>query len=178
MKGKFMQLKDITADWLKNQKFKIEKGVTIKGVTVKDLTVNLDGRGEVTELWSSSWVGENGIAMAKHVYQSSTDFGVVKCWHAHQIHTDQSVVTRGKIQIGLVDIRPDSPTFLHVNSVFMGELRPRLVVIPPGIMHGWKSLSEPEVRVTNFQTEIFDPKDEIRFDWDTVLTEIWEPKNG
>ncbi len=173
-----MRLRDMTAEWLKQQKFLIQKGITIEGVTVKDLTVNLDGRGEVTEMWSSSWVGQNGIQMAKHVYQSATDFGVVKCWHAHEIHTDQFVVTRGKIQVAMVDLREDSPTFLHVNTVFMGELRARLVVIPAGIMHGWKSLSQPEVRVMNFQTEVFDPSDEIRFDWDTVLTEIWQPRNG
>ena len=45
-------------------------------------------------------------------------------------------------------------------------------------MHGWKALSEPEVLVVNFQSEIYDPKDEIKIAWDTVLSEIWEPLNG
>ncbi len=45
--------------------------------------------------------------MPEHVYQSATDYGVVKCWHLHDRHTDQFTVTRGKLQVTLVDIRPD-----------------------------------------------------------------------
>src|SRR3712207_9150688 len=47
------------------------------------------------------WVDE-GLSEIQHVYQSATDCGVVKCWHLHDIHTDQFTVTRGKLQITLV----------------------------------------------------------------------------
>ena len=87
-------------------------------------------------------------------------------------------VTRGKLQVALVDLREESPTFRHVNSVFLGGLAPRLMKIPPGVMHGWKALTEPEVLVVNFQSHVYDVKDEFKFAWDAVLTEVWEPKNG
>jgi dTDP-4-dehydrorhamnose 3,5-epimerase len=173
-----MQISQMTPEWLQKQSFDMHKEMTIEGVYVKDLTTHMDGRGDVTELWSQSWVDDNNVVTPKHVYQSATDYGVVKCWHLHEKHTDQFTVTRGKLQVSLVDLREDSPTFLHVNCVFLGTSRPKFVKIPPGIMHGWKALSFPEVIVVNFQTEVFDVSDEFRFDWNCVLEHIWEPING
>jgi dTDP-4-dehydrorhamnose 3,5-epimerase len=172
---------EVTVEWLKQQSYSVQsiyKPPTIEGVILKDLNPLLDGRGDVMELWSRPWVEKEGFEIPNHIYQSSTDFGVVKCWHLHAIHTDQFAVTRGKIQVSLVDIRPNSSTFGHVNLFFMGIERPRLLKIPAGIMHGWKCLSEPEVIVYNFQTHTYDAKDEFKFPWNCVLEEVWEPKNG
>jgi len=171
---------EVTTEWLQKQtgwKIQRSNAATIEGVYLKELTTHLDGRGEVTELWSERWASE-GVIVPKHVYQSATDYGVVKCWHLHEKHTDQFTVTRGKLQVSIVDIRETSPTFLHVNTIFLGSLKPRYLRIPPGIMHGWKSLAEPETLVVNLQSEVFDPADEFKFPWDTVLKEIWQPVNG
>ncbi|MDQ2809454.1 MAG: dTDP-4-dehydrorhamnose 3,5-epimerase family protein, partial [Chloroflexota bacterium] len=130
-----MRVQDMTVEWLKNIKFEIQsvtKPPTIEGVILKDLSVILDGRGEVTELWSKPWL-QDGFIVSDHVYQSATDYGVIKCWHLHDIHTDQFIVTRGKLQVTLVDLREDSPSFGHVNAIFLGSLKPRLIKIPPGI---------------------------------------------
>jgi dTDP-4-dehydrorhamnose 3,5-epimerase len=174
-----MKANDVTVDWLKRQQWMVQPAgrATIQGVIVRDLTVHLDGRGEVTELWSQNWL-KDGMVQTTHVYQSATDFGVVKGWHLHEIHTDQHTVTRGKLQLVIVDLREDSPTFRHVNSLFLGALRPRLVKIPPRLMHGWKALSAPEVLVVNAQSHVYDPADEFKLPWDCVLSDVWEPKNG
>lgn len=176
-----MEPDKVTVDWLKKQEFKLQsvfKTPTIKGVILKELTALVDGRGDVTELWSYPWVKKEGFMIPQHCYQSATDYGVVKCWHLHAIHTDQFTVTRGKLQVSLVDLRKDSPTFGDVNIIFMGTQRPRLLKIPPGIMHGWKALTQPEVLVVNFQTHVYDAKDEYKFPWNCVLGGVWEPKNG
>lgn len=172
---------DVTVEWLQTIDYQIKStynGPTIEGVIVKDLKVNLDGRGDVIELWSKPWVENEGLLFPEHVYQSATDYGVVKCWHLHDKHTDQFTVTRGKLQVTLVDIRPDSPTFGHVNAIFLGGQRPRLIKIPPMLMHGWKALSEPEVIVVNLQSHVYDAADEFKFPWNCVLEEVWEPRNG
>lgn len=176
-----MHAKDVTVEWLQSLDYSIQstyRSPTIAGVTVKDLTVNLDGRGDVIELWSQPWVDTDNLMMPAHIYQSATDWGVVKCWHFHQNHTDQFTVTRGKLQVTLVDIRPDSPTFGHVNPIFLGAQRPRLIKIPPMIMHGWKALSAPEVIVVNLQSHVYEAADEFRVPWDCVLEDVWEPRNG
>lgn len=175
-----MKAKEIDVEYLKKVEYKIQsvfRKPTIQGVRLKDLNVLLDGRGEVTELWSEPWASE-GFIRSNHIYQSATDFGVVKCWHLHEIHTDQFVVTRGKIQVTLVDLREDSETYGHVNTIFMGSLKPRLLLIPPMIMHGWKCLSTPEVIVVNLQSHIYDSSDEYKFPWNCVLENVWEPNNG
>src|SRR3989344_1983875 len=105
---------EMTTEWLHKQTgWRIQKAniVTVKDAYLKDLKVILDGRGEVTELWSTNWKDE-GVIPPAHVYQSATDFGVVKCWHLHAKHTDQFTVTRGKLQVSLVDVREDFPTFM------------------------------------------------------------------
>lgn len=153
-------------------------GPTIAGVVRKDLRTIVDGRGDVIELWSLPWVESEGLAVPQHAYQSATDFGVVKCWHLHERHTDQFTVTRGKMQVVCADVREGSPTYGEVNSFITGVQRPSLILIPPGVMHGWKALSAPETIVVNFQTMPYDAADEFKFPWDCVLTDVWEPRNG
>lgn len=176
-----MHARDVSVEWLRSIPYQIQspyRHPTIEGVLVKDLKPLVDGRGDVIELWSRPWIEQEGLVMPQHVYQSATDYGVVKCWHLHNEHTDQFTVTRGKLQVTLVDIRPGSPTFGHVCPIFLGVQRPRLIKIPPMVMHGWKALSEPEVIVVNLQSHVYDAADEFKFPWDCVLSEVWEPRNG
>lgn len=170
-----MEIADITEGWLQQQQFKPVAAADMEGVRQRRLQSHLDGRGEVTELWSRPW---EGFVAPDHVYQSATDAGVVKCWHLHAVHTDQFVVTRGKLQVALVDVRPDSPTFGGYASVFMGTHNPLLLQIPPGVMHGWKALTSHEVIVLNLQSHVYDSHDEYKFTWNCVLEDVWEPRNG
>lgn len=173
--------REVTVEWLQSISYTITspyRPPTIAGVVVRDLKTHLDGRGDVIELWSRPWVEGADLVMPQHVYQSATDYGVTKCWHLHNEHTDQFTVTRGKLQVTLVDIRPASPTFGHVNPIFLGVQQPRLVKIPPMVLHGWKALSQPEVIVVNLQSHVYDAADEFKFPWDCVLADVWEPKNG
>lgn len=172
-----MKVSEVTVDWVKSLDFEIAplNKATIDGVMHRDLPVYLDGRGDVTELWSAPW---DGFSTPEHVYQSATDPGVVKCWHLHEIHTDQFTVTRGKLQVCLVDIREDSPSFRQVNRFVIGTASPGIIRIPTGLLHGWKALAAPEVIVVNLQTHVYDPSDEYKLPWNCVLEEIWEPLNG
>jgi dTDP-4-dehydrorhamnose 3,5-epimerase len=175
-----MEIKKITEGWLKKQKFEIKSGVTIAGVFLKELTAHVDDRGDVIELWSKGWdeYKDGKVIDTVHTYQSATDPGVVKGWHLHAVHTDQFTVTRGKLQVPMIDVRKNSPTFGQANFVILGVQKPRYLKIPPGILHGWKALGNVESIVVNFQSHVFDPKDEYKFKWNCVLPEIWGPHNG
>jgi dTDP-4-dehydrorhamnose 3,5-epimerase len=175
-----MHAHEVTAEWLAALSFKVQHVAdqpTIDGVLFRPLKVHLDGRGEVTELWSAPWSAD-GIATPQHVYQSATDYSVVKAWHLHELHTDQFTVTRGKLQLVVADVREDSATFGNANSFILGTLNPALVQIPPGLVHGWKALTPPEVIVVNLQTRPYEPHDEFKFPWDCTLRDVWEPRNG
>ena len=171
-----MRPSEITVDWLRGVAFR-QSRESINGLLIRDLKTHLDGRGDVIELWSEPWLAD-GILQPRHVYQSATDVGVTKAWHLHEVHTDQFTCTRGKLQVVVADIREDSPTFGCVNSFVLGVQRPMLIQIPPGTIHGWKALTPPEAIVVNFQSHVYDPVDEYKFQWDCVLRDIWEPRNG
>jgi dTDP-4-dehydrorhamnose 3,5-epimerase len=176
-KGASLKASEITVEWLQGIDFVVRGPgqVTVDGVRHRRLTPIVDGRGEVTELWSAPW---EGFEPPAHIYQSGTDAGVVKCWHLHEVHTDQFAISRGKVQVVVADVREGSPTFGEVNTFFFGSLNPGLLRIPPGLLHGWKALTEPETLVLNFQSHVYDPSDEYKFPWDCVLSEVWQPRNG
>ncbi|MCS6807844.1 MAG: dTDP-4-dehydrorhamnose 3,5-epimerase family protein [Bacteroidota bacterium] len=176
-----MMVQDITIPFLQSIPYvrcSTAQGATIQGVYYRALKAIVDGRGDVIELWSLPWVERENIIVPQHVYQSATDYGVVKAWHLHALHTDQFTVTRGKMQIVCVDVRSSSPTFGQVNSFIIGVQNPAMILIPPGVMHGWKALSQPETIVINLQSHPYDPSDEFKFAWDCVLQDVWEPKFG
>lgn len=178
-----LDLSKVTASTLRRIPFELGSGSDqpgISSVTIRELRVRLDGRGDLIELWSRPWVSADGSGVmdTAHVYQSATDQGVVKAWHLHAVHTDQFTCTRGKLQVVLADVREDSPTYGYVDSLIIGERRPAMIKIPPGVLHGWKALSAPEVIVVNFQTHPYDANDELKFPWDCILTDVWQPKNG
>jgi dTDP-4-dehydrorhamnose 3,5-epimerase len=166
----------VTPEWLREQNFELSREL-IDGVIVKELKPIVDGRGAVIELWSKPWASE-GFVDLEHSYVSLTDVGVSKGWHLHEVHIDQFAIYHGKVQVVVVDTRIGSPTFGRVNSFIAGTNQARLIKIPNGLMHGWKALSAPRVHVINYQSKVYDPTDEIKFDWETVLEDVWEPKNG
>ncbi len=176
-----MHPKNVTVEFLQTLSFQQKStfhAPTIEGLKVKQFRTLVDGRGDVIELWSLPWVEQEGLIIPQHVYQSATDYSVIKAWHLHAIHTDQFTVTRGKMQVICVDIREKSPTLGHVNSFIIGIQNPAMILIPPGIMHGWKALSQPETIVVNLQSHPYDPDDEYKLPWDCVLKDVWEPKYG
>lgn len=129
----------------------------IEGVKVKKLANMCDDRGTVCEIFRFDWmVSEEPIA---YIYQTSTYPGRVKAWHVHRYHTDRIFVVTGMLQIAMFDDRADSPTTGRINEFFLGELNRGLLVIPPGVYHGWKNIGEKESVVLNLPTEPYNYED-------------------
>ena len=76
------------------------------------------------------------------VYITTAYPGVVKGWHYHKLQTDHLAVVRGMAMVALYDQRKDSPTFGHINEFYIGVHKPMLIQIPPGVLHGFKCISE------------------------------------
>jgi dTDP-4-dehydrorhamnose 3,5-epimerase len=101
--------------------------------------------------------------------------GIIKAFHYHRFQTDYWVAAAGLLQVALVDLRTNSPTFGAKNTLYMGSLRPWQLKIPPGVAHGYKVIgNEPSVLVyvTN---RIYNPKDEGRIPYnDGSINYDWE----
>ncbi len=145
----------------------------IDGVTVRKLRVIPDERGYLMEMLRRDWpeFGKFGQVYITAVYP-----GVVKGWHYHKIQTDHFICVAGMAKVVLYDGREGSPTQGEVNEFFMGHLNPILLKIPPGVMHGFKGISQEMALIVNVPTELYNydnpdeyrvpPRtDEIPYDW-------------
>jgi dTDP-4-dehydrorhamnose 3,5-epimerase len=135
----------------------------IDGVRVKKLTVIADERGRVMEILRAD---DDVFRKFGQAYITTACPGVVKGWHSHKVQTDFFTCVAGMMKLVLFDPRDGSPTQGEVNEFFIGVHNPILVVIPPGIVHGFKCISETEAMVVNCPTEVYNASapDEYRID--------------
>ena len=150
----------------------------IDGVKTKQLTVHSDERGRLMEMLRSD-AGE--FQKFGQVYMTTAYPGVTKAWHYHKIQTDYFVCVRGMMKVVLYDSRPGSATEGLVNEFFIGDFNPMMVVIPPGVYHGFKCISEYEAIVVNTPTEMYNctEPDEYRLDaHDASIPYDWSRKDG
>ena len=138
----------------------------IQDVSLKKLRVIPDERGRLMEIMRRD---EPEFKEFGQVYMTTNYPGVVKAWHYHKRQWDNVVCVKGMIKLVLYDFREGSSTKSELNEFFIGEYNPALIVIPPGVYHGWKCVSETESLVINIPSEPYDPEcpDEFRLPYDT-----------
>jgi len=134
----------------------------IEGVRVKPLEVHCDERGWLFEILRCD---EEIFQKFGQVYLTAAYPGVVKAWHMHRRQTDYFCCVAGMIKLVLCDRREGSPTKGTIEEFFAGERNPILVVIPPGVAHGFKCISGEPALVINVPTEPYNAAepDEVRF---------------
>jgi dTDP-4-dehydrorhamnose 3,5-epimerase len=150
----------------------------IEGVVVKELPVHRDARGRLMEILRAD---DPLFASFGQVYMTVARPGVVKAWHCHERQTDHFCVVAGTARIALYDGRNGSPSRGAVMEVIAGEDNAALVVIPPGVYHGFRAVGAAEVRILNIPTELYDPKnpDEIRRPYnDPTIPYDWGPADA
>jgi dTDP-4-dehydrorhamnose 3,5-epimerase len=148
----------------------------IKDVITKKLRLIPDERGRLMEILRTD---DPDYLPVAQIYMTTNYPGVVKAWHFHKHQTDQMTCVKGMVKVALYDARADSPTKGEVNEFFVGEYNPMLIVIPAGVYHGWKCISEHESVVVNCPTKLYDYKNpdeeraeyndpNIPYNWDIV----------
>ena len=108
------------------------------------------------------------------IYFSSVYPGVVKAWKNHTRMTANYACIHGRIKVVLYDDREGSPTAGGILEVFIGPEEYALVVIPPGVWHGFQGVADPVSILANCATEPSDPdelerrdvrSDDVPYDW-------------
>ncbi|MDP6931555.1 MAG: dTDP-4-dehydrorhamnose 3,5-epimerase family protein, partial [Myxococcota bacterium] len=127
----------------------------IQDVLVKPLTWYNDQRGSLTELVRSDQP-EMMVAPIGQIYATTVYPGVVKGWHLHRRQWDRMVCLKGRVLLGLVDGREDSPTHGESMGIVMGDRNHVCVRIPPGVYHGLKSIGVDEALVVNVVSHPYD----------------------
>ena len=141
------------------------KDTGIEGVVIKPLRLSRDARGWLMEILRAD---DPDFKRFGQVYVTVARPGVVKAWHCHEKQTDHLAVVAGRARIALYDARDGSATAGNVVDVVAGEDNPVLVIVPPGVYHGFKPAGDGAAHVINIPTEVYDydGPDELRRPYD------------
>lgn len=139
----------------------------IDGVIIKKLTEYDDERGWLAEFFREDET-EYRPAMA---YISSTQPGVARGPHEHISQSDCFIfVGPGKFRLYLWDNRQSSPTYEEKYEEDLGEDNKAVVIVPPGVVHGYKCVSDVPGQVINMADRLYrgegkkEEPDEIRWE--------------
>ena len=126
----------------------------IEGVQVVPLERIADERGAVLHMLRET---DRHFTRFGEIYFSTVYSGAVKAWKNHRRLTANYACVHGRIKVVLYDDRPGSPSAGKVMEVVVGPEEHALVVIPPGIWHGFQGIAEPVSVLANCSTEPHDP---------------------
>ena len=132
-------------------------GPQIEGVRVHDVRHVPRDHGVITEIFRPEW-DPTGLPVV-HIYQSRLFAGALGAWSCHARTTDRLFVSQGHLKIVLFDARDDSSTRGQLMELLAGDVRPCLVVVPPGIWHGLQNLGQGDALVLNCPTEAYSYQD-------------------
>ena len=133
----------------------------LQGLTVLRRRRIEDDRGFFERLFCraefSPWTGAKPIVQINHTRTLLP--GTVRGLH-YQLppHAEIKIVQclRGQVYDVAVDLRPDSPSYLHWHGELLGGENPATLVIPEGFAHGFQALSE-NCELLYFHTESHHP---------------------
>lgn len=139
----------------------------IEGVIIKKLSKHADERGWLTEIYRKDEVETH----PKMAYISATKPGIVRGPHEHTAQTDMFVfIGPGTVELNLWDRRENSATKDEHVKIEMGENNPMLAIVPPGVVHAYKCVSDKDAWCINLPNKLYKGKgkkeevDEIRWE--------------
>jgi len=142
----------------------------IKDVIIKKLTKYEDERGWLTEIYRRDDLNGYQPVMS---YISSTKPGVARGPHEHVKQSDCFVfVGPGNFELYLWDRREKSETNGEYIKIEVGENNPTLIIVPPGVVHGYKCIGEKDAWSINLPDKLYKGEnkseeiDEIRWEED------------
>jgi dTDP-4-dehydrorhamnose 3,5-epimerase len=136
----------------------------IEGIIIEKLTKFSDERGFLVETFRIDNLPDNlQPAMS---YVSYTKPGITRGPHEHLKQTDMfCFMGLGNFKIKLWDNRQESKTYGYYMEVTGGEDNPIRVIVPPGVVHGYKNISQETMgMVLNYPDKLYrgwDRKEEV-----------------
>lgn len=153
---------------------KSNKDILPAGVLLQDMQMHRDNRGWLTEVYRQEWYQEYRAVQWNALFSKKS---AVRGAHVHQQRVDYFVVPHGKAEIGLKDIRNNSPTENLACTVCLDANHVQIIVIPPGIIHAFYFL-EDSILLSGFD-RYWDVNDEFGCQWNDVDLEIpWQFSQG
>ena len=148
----------------------------IAGVVLAPLRPHEDDRGYLFEI--ARCAASSGDHAVVHEFGQVYLVGdpvrnTIRAFHKHRTLWDFFCITHGSAKFVLVDDREDSSTHKMIARFALSERTPALLVVPPGVYHGWMSL-EDDTQMVSIASEPYDPEkpDEVRIPPDSY-GDVW-----
>ena len=143
----------------------------IAGVEVRKLDKYLDSRGWLIELFRKDELLEEFLPAMTYI--SSTSPGITRGPHEHRYQADFfCFIGPSNFKLCLWDNRSESETFQSKKTLVVGHDNPTSVLIPAGVVHGYKNIGEVDGIVINCPNRLYrgvgrnEDVDEIRHEND------------
>jgi dTDP-4-dehydrorhamnose 3,5-epimerase len=149
---------------------------TLDGLCVLEPKIFEDNRGKFIKTFTDEFFKENGLDIyIKETYYSISNKNVIRGMHFQTPpfdHIKIVYVPSGSIVDVVVDLRKDSPTYGKYFNIELSSTNGKVLIIPKGLAHGFKSL-ENNTNVTYMQTTSYAPDNDdginynsFGFDWE------------
>ena len=134
----------------------------IDGVVLVSPLSHGDDRGRFVESYRRSWFPDAGEMVQAN--RSDKVAGCVVGLHYHLRQADYWYPIQGLARAVLHDLREGSPTEGATLAFDLGDGNPCGVYSPPGVAHGFASLTD--VTLTYLVDQYYSPEDELGVAWD------------
>lgn len=119
----------------------------LKDLSIIHLEDFKDSRGSFYEAFNFNKLSELGhtFRLDQVNVSMSREMGTVRGMHWQEVPFGQIKMVRciqGEILDVVVDIRPESPTYLKYKSIWMKGNDLQLVYVPHGFAHGWQAIKD------------------------------------
>jgi dTDP-4-dehydrorhamnose 3,5-epimerase-like enzyme len=151
---------------MERQKTKIE------GLEIIPLQVNFDDRGYLFEI-----IHNYDIPKFGQVYVVGDPVrGIIRAYHKHEVLWDYFSIIKGSAKFVFSDDRKESKAYKQQEMIILSEKSPKMIIVPPGIYHGWMSLEDDTVMIST-ASEIYNKEkpDEVRIPPDS-FGDVWTIK--
>lgn len=126
--------------------------------------------------------GPDGKPMFAEHYNVINPDPMIRGFHGHRELWDYFCIIMGRAKFVLIDCRVSiagkpNAAYGKVMEFFLSDRTPGLLVVPPGVYHGWKSYV-PNTILSSTGSHLYDPKnpDEVRvpynsfgYNWDIQI---------
>ncbi|MDG4551452.1 MAG: dTDP-4-dehydrorhamnose 3,5-epimerase family protein [Candidatus Contendobacter sp.] len=137
------------------------------GVRSIPLKAHQDERGWLAEIFREEWTSDLHLVQWNCVFSHPN---VLRGVHVHPKHWDYLVLLKGKMLLGLKDLRSDSETFGLSSMVELLESSLTAWTIPPGVAHGF--FFPVESMFCYSVSEYWNLNDELGCRWDDPELEL------
>jgi dTDP-4-dehydrorhamnose 3,5-epimerase len=131
------------------------------GVRLTPLRMNHDPRGWVAEIFRAEWGVSHPPCQLNATFSQPN---ALRGAHLHLRHQDYFTVVKGRMSLGLLDLRPKSQTHRKSAVVELTDALLTGVTVPKGVLHG---IYSHDASVYIYAVDLYyDPTDELGCRWD------------